>query len=106
MIVLDPCSNIRAAVELERLAGFPAAIENAHIDVRALSVFARFAGIPGKHVTGGAYRPFGVEDRDQRFSIFKMDCLLQMFGNAAHVEGNDNSSAQTILIEQGRINSD
>ena len=104
MVVFDPRGHVGATIKLERFARLPSAVEDAHVDVRVVDVFAGLPRVPREHIAGRADRPFGIEDRDQRLSIFKMDCLFQVFRDAAHVQRNYDSSAQTVLIEKRRNN--
>src|SRR5439155_12849611 len=63
VVVLDPSTHILIAVQLKRFVCFPAAVVNAHIDVRALGVLACLSAVPGKHVAGGADGSLCVEHR-------------------------------------------
>src|SRR5258708_40185639 len=70
--------------------------------MRALGVFARFPGVPGEHVAGGADGPLSVEDWDEGLLILEIDCLLNVFCHGAHLKCDYNSPTQVIIIEERR----
>src|SRR5258708_31078987 len=72
--------------------------------MRALGVFARFPGVPGEHVAGGADGPLSVEDWDEGLLILEIDCLLNVFCHGAHLKCDYNSPTQVIIIEERRGN--
>ena len=50
MVIFCPSFDQRIAIELKRLASFPRAVINTHVDVAALSDLAGFTGVPNTHI--------------------------------------------------------
>jgi hypothetical protein len=88
------------AIKLKRLVRFPPAVLNAHIDVCALGVPARFAAVPGQSDSSGANRPLCVEHRFQRDSAFKTNCFPCIMNDLGHVQRDDDPSPFVIFVKQ------
>ena len=103
MIVLHPGGDRRVVVEGIGFRCLPGAVVYAQVDVAALRVFARLAGVPGEHVAGRADRVIAVEDRRQPFRVPEADRLQEMLHDLGHVEHQHEPPLHRVAGERRRF---
>ena len=105
-VVFDPGRHSLAVLQRKGIGGFPGAVVDADVDVGLCCAMAGLAGVPGAHLAGGADRMVAVEDRLEALAVFLADGIQDMLNDAAHVERDDESAAQVVLVEERRGDAD
>src|SRR6266852_245796 len=106
MVVLYPRLDQVTLVESERLGCLPGSVVDAEVDLRLCGVAACSARVPGPHVARRADGVLRIEDRYEALTVLWTDRREDVLDNTRHVQGDDDSAAQVVKIEERWMDAD